>query len=272
MSTIAMKLTRLVNGLTLPYAEAGYPGGVPVVFVHGLGESWASFEPVLRRLPATLHGWAPTQRGHRDAGRPDGGYRPEDFAADLVSFLDAAGIGRAVLVGSSTGGVTARMVAGSHPDRVAGLVLCGVPATLEGKPHLAALGERIALLRDPLDQEAVEPFVSGLTVRPVDLAFLDRLREDAVHTPAEVWQESFRGLLETDLQATMAGILVPTMVIWGDQDPVLPRADQDQQVKAVHGSRLVVYEGTGHCVHWEEPGRVTADVARFAADLGLIPT
>ncbi|SFC91312.1 alpha/beta fold hydrolase [Streptomyces aidingensis] len=272
MSTIAMKQARLVNGLTLPYAEAGYPGGVPVVFVHGLGESWASFEQVLRRLPTTLHGWAPTQRGHRDASRPDDGYRPEDFAADLVSFLDAAGIGRAVLVGASSGGVAARMVAGSHPDRVAGLVLCGVPATLEGKPGVAELGERIALLRDPLDQEAVEPFVSGLTVRPVAVEFLDRLREDAVHTPAGVWQQGFRGLLETDLPATLGGILVPTMVLWGDRDTFVPRADQEQQVKAVHGSRLVVYEGTGHCVHWEEPGRVTADLAGFAADLGLTPS
>ncbi|UGY91127.1 alpha/beta fold hydrolase [Streptomyces gobiensis] len=268
MTTIALKKAQLANGLTLPYAEAGYPAGAPVVFVHAVTESWASFETVLSRLPVSLHGYAPTQRGHGEADRPPGGYRPEDFASDLVEFMDAAGIDRAVLVGTASGGVTARIVAGSHPDRVAGLVLIGAPATLTDNPRLSGMAEAAEALRDPLDRAAVEPFRTGLVSRPVPEEHLDRMVEESLKAPARVWQETLRGLLETDLRATLGGILVPTLVIWGDQDELIPHSDQETIVETIHGAQLVVYEDHGHMVHWEDPDRVITDLSRFVAGLG----
>lgn len=268
MTTIEFKKAELPNGLTLPYAEAGYSGGTAVVFVHAVTESWASFETVLRRLPAALHGYAPTQRGHGEADRPPSGYGPWDFAADLVAFMDVAGIDRAVLVGTSSGGVTARIVAGSHPDRVAGLVLSGVPVNLADKPGVADIAKAVDALRDPLDRAAVEPFMTGLVNRPMPTEFREKMIEESLKAPADVWKETMRGLLDNDLRATLAGILVPTLVIWGDRDGFVPRADQEAIIEAVHGAQLTVYEGTGHLVHWEESDRFVADIARFAAALG----
>ncbi|MEV4038328.1 alpha/beta fold hydrolase [Streptomyces umbrinus] len=265
MSTIAVKSAQLRSGLVLPYAEAGYPDGLPVVFVHGLADSWWTFEPLLRQLPAAVHGYAPTQRGHGDAERPPDGYRPEDFAGDLVEFLDAAGIGRAVLVGASSGGVAARMVAGSHPDRVAGLVLVGVPAALADKPGIAALWEKVQALEDPVPRAFAEDLLGDLANRPLGRGLLATMAEENLKVPARVWQETMRGLLEADLAATLRGILVPTLVLWGDADSVLPRADQQRILDAIHGSALVVYEGAGHLLYWEEPERVVQDVVAFAA-------
>ncbi|MFD6290328.1 alpha/beta fold hydrolase [Streptomyces sp. NPDC060205] len=267
MSTIAVKAAHLRSGLVLPYAEAGYPEGAPVVFVHGLADSWWAFEPLLRQLPAALHGYAPTQRGHGDAERPADGYGPEDFAADLVEFLDAAGIGRAVLVGASSGGVAARLVAGSHPDRVAGLVLAGVPATLADKPAAVALGEQVKDLVDPVPRAFVEELLTGLTARPLGRGLLATIAEENLKVPARVWQETVRGLLETDLAATLKGILVPTLVLWGDADGILPRADQQRLLDTLFDARLVVYEGAGHALYWEEPERLVQDVAAFAAEV-----
>ncbi|MEV6397069.1 alpha/beta hydrolase [Streptomyces sp. NPDC051907] len=267
MTTISVKTASLRDGPVLPYAEAGY-GGTPVVFVHAIADSWWSFEPMLRRLPVSLHGYAPTQRGHGDAERrPDEGYRPEDFAADLVGFLDAVGIERAVLVGASSGGVAARMVAGSHPDRILGLVLLGAPATLADKPAVARVWEEIQGLADPVSREFVDGFMGGLTARPIARGLLETMTEENLKVPAHVWKETMRGLMEADLPATLAGILVPTLVVWGDQDDFLPRADQQAVLDAVHGSRLLVYEGVGHAVHWEQPDRVVADVAEFAGSV-----
>lgn len=264
MTVISLKSAPVREGLTLPYADAGYPSGTPVVFVHGLADSWWSFEPLLRRLPASLHGYAPTQRGHGDADRPPDGYAPEDFAADLVAFLDAADIGRTLLVGSSSGGVYARMVAGSHPDRVLGLVLIGVPGTLADKPAVTAVRETVAGLRDPVPREFVETFMAGMVARPMARGFMETMIDEGLKVPAYVWQETVRGLLEADLRASLAGILVPTLVIWGDQDDILPRSDQQTILDAIHGARLLTYEGAGHAVHWEQPERVVADLAAFA--------
>ncbi|MFE2700436.1 alpha/beta fold hydrolase [Streptomyces mirabilis] len=267
MTVISLKSAQVREGLTLPYAEAGYPGGTPVVFVHGLGDSWWAFEPLLRRLPAALRGYAPTQRGHGDADRPSEGYTPEDYAADLVAFLDAVAIDRAVLVAASSGGVPARMVAGSHPDRISGLVLIGVPGTLEDKPAVTGMREAAEGLSDPVPREFVEEFVSGTVARPVARGLVETMIEENLKVPAYVWRETLRGLLDTDLRATLAGILVPTVVIWGDQDDLLPRGDQQTILDAIHGSRLIAYEGVGHDVHWEQPDRVVADLAAFAAHL-----
>ncbi|KAF5992237.1 alpha/beta fold hydrolase [Streptomyces sp. WAC00263] len=265
MTVISLKSAQVREGLTLPYAEAGYPGGTPVVFVHGLGDSWWAFEPLLRRLPAALRGYAPTQRGHGDADRPSEGYTPEDYAADLVAFLDAVAIDRAVLVAASSGGVPARMVAGSHPDRISGLVLIGVPGTLEDKPAVTGMREAVEGLSDPVPREFVEELVSGAVARPVARGLVETMIEENLKVPAYVWRETLRGLLDTDLRATLAGILVPTVVIWGDQDDLLPRGDQQTILDAIHGSRLIAYEGVGHDVHWEQPDRVVADLAAFAA-------
>ncbi|MFF3615496.1 alpha/beta fold hydrolase [Streptomyces sp. NPDC002580] len=267
MTVISLKSAQVREGLTLPYAEAGYPGGTPVVLVHGLGDSWWSFEPLLRRFPASLHGYAPTQRGHGDADRPPEGYAPEDFAADLVAFLDAVDIPRAILVGASSGGVAARIVAGSHPDRIAGLVLLGVPGTLADKPAASGLRKALEGLSDPVPRPFVEDFLSGTAARPIARGFIETMVEESLKLPAHVWKETAAGLLDTDLAATLAGILVPTLVIWGDQDEYLPREDQQVILDAVHGAGFLVYEGAGHVVHWEQPERVVADIAAFAARL-----
>ena len=65
----------LSSGITLQYAERGQTSGVPVVFLHGVTDSWRSFEPVLDRLPGTVRALAMTQRGHGDSSKPDNGYR-----------------------------------------------------------------------------------------------------------------------------------------------------------------------------------------------------
>ncbi|MFD4545949.1 alpha/beta fold hydrolase [Streptomyces sp. NPDC058466] len=264
MTVISVKSARVRDGLTLPYAEAGYPGGTPVVFVHGLADSWWSFEPLLRRLPASLHGYALSQRGHGDADRPPDGYTPEDFASDLVAFLDAVGIRRTLLVGSSSGGVAARMVAGSHPDRISGLVLIGVPGTLTDKPAVTGLQERVQGLSDPVPRAFVEELMNGMAAGPVARGLMETMIDEHLKVPAYVWQETLRGLLEADLRATLAGILVPTLLLWGEQDDILPRSDQQTILDAIHGARLLSYEGSGHGLHWEKPDRVVADIAAFA--------
>ncbi|MFD7711616.1 alpha/beta fold hydrolase [Streptomyces sp. NPDC059786] len=268
MGTVALKSARLAGGPVLPYAEAGRPEGAPVVLVHGLGESWWTFEPLLRRLPAGLRVCAPTQRGHGDAERPADGYDPEDYARDLVRFLDAVGIGRTVLVGAGTGGVPARIVAGAYPDRIAGLVLSGVPATLDDKPGAAGLRKAVEELTDPVPASFVAEFrerCAGPAGTSVGRGFLATMAEEAGKPPARVWRETVRGLLGTDLARTLRGILVPTLVLWGDADTCVPRADQRQILDAVPGATLEVYEGAGHVLHWERPERLAQDIAAFAA-------
>ncbi len=77
-----------------------------MLLLHGVTDSWLSFERVLPYLPESINATALTQRGHGDADRPATGYRTRDYAADVAAFLDAVGLGAAVIVGDSMGGPT----------------------------------------------------------------------------------------------------------------------------------------------------------------------
>jgi pimeloyl-ACP methyl ester carboxylesterase len=76
----AVKSAALSTGVTLPYVEQGDPAGTPVVLLHGITDSWRSFEPVLPYLPDSIRAFALTQRGHGDADRPAAAYHPRHLA------------------------------------------------------------------------------------------------------------------------------------------------------------------------------------------------
>ena len=82
--------------------------------------------------------------------------------------------------------------------------------------------------------------------------------------PARVWKATLQGLLEAVPPTEIATITAPTLILWGDRDGFLPRSDQEALAAAIPGSQLVIYEGTGHVVLWEEPERVAADVVALA--------
>src|SRR3712207_493180 len=94
-ATPTIKSVALPNRVKLQYVEQGDPSGIPVVLLHGVTDSWRSFEPVFPHLPESIHAFALTQRGHGDSERPGSGYRPPDLAADLAAFMDVLDLGQA---------------------------------------------------------------------------------------------------------------------------------------------------------------------------------
>jgi len=74
--------------------------------------------------------------------------------------------------------------------------------------------------------------------------------------------------MTVDFSDRLKEISVPTLLIWGDRDAFTMRAEQDALNRAITGSRLMTYGGTGYCPHWEEPERYTADLTAFVRSLG----
>jgi len=255
--------------VTLPFAEQGDPSGVPVLLLHAIADSWRSFEPVLSHLPESIHAFALTQRGHGDASRPEAGYRVQDFAADLAAFMDVLQLEAAVIVGGSSGGFTARRFAVDHPEYTLGLVFVGSPATLRDKPGVLELWDStISKLTDPVDPAFVREFVENTLAQPAPQAFLETIVRENLKVPARVWKATCEGLLEDDFLGELGKIGAPTLIVWGDQDILLPRSDQEALAAAIAGSRLVVYAGAGHALYWEEPERFASDLVAFVEDLG----
>jgi non-heme chloroperoxidase len=264
MSPPVSKTVHLPSGLALPYLDQGELGSVPMLFLHGLSDSCHSFETVLAHLPATVRAVVPSQRGHGDASAPES-YRLSDFASDLESLMDALALDRAILVGHSMGTAVAQRFAIDHPDRVLGLVLVGAFAALARNPDCVAFGETsIAPLSDPIDPAFVRAFQESTLARPVPKAFLDRVVAESLKVPARVWTAAWSELIATDLTPDLSRIAGPTLLVWGDRDEMMLRAEQEILLRSIPATRLVIFAGAGHAPHWEEPERFAALIAEFA--------
>ena len=260
-----VRLVRLDTGLTVSYVVYGDPSGTPVLLLHAWDESLRCFDRLVPLLPATVRAVAMDQRGHGDADKPTDGYALADLADDVVGFMDAVGLPSAVLLGSSSGGYVAQQVAISSPHRVTGLVLLGSPRTLRRR---APFADEVDRLTDPVDRGWVWDSLRWFP-RYHDIPgwYLDDRIDDGVRMPAHVWRGALAGLTAAPPPTDVRTITAPALVVWGDRDELLSRAEQEALCARIPGSRLVVYEGTGHLVLWEQPERVAADLAGFIGDL-----
>lgn len=264
-----VRWAELATGVRLPYISVGPPSATPVILIHAWGEARGSFDRLMPLLDDTIRAVALDQRGHGDADTPRAGYSLAGLAEDIVAFMDALGISSAVLLGSSSGGYVAQQVAAISPHHVAGLVMVGSPRSLQGRPPFA---DEVDQLCDPVDTGWVRDSLTWFPrFHPVPEWYLEDRVRDGARIPARVWRQTFHGLCEATPPSDAASITAPTLILWGDQDELLGREQQDDLVRAIPGSRMIVYADTGHLVLWEQPHRVATDLMAFVGTLSTHP-
>lgn len=255
----------LRTGVRMEYVERGEPGGRPVIFLHGVTDSWHSFERVLPLLPPTLRAFAISQRGHGDSSRPESGYRFADLSADLLAFMDAMRLPRAVIVGHSMGASVAQRFVIDHADRVAAVVLMAAFVSMDRDQVIRTFyATDIAPLTDPIAADFVRAWQSSTLANPMDPDHFETIVHETLKVPAHVWRTAFKGFLETpDFADELRGVSAPALLQWGDRDAYTLRAAQDRLLAVIPGARLITYEGHGHGLHWEDPSLTTGDLVTF---------
>jgi pimeloyl-ACP methyl ester carboxylesterase len=177
-------------------------------------------------------------------------------------------IDRADIVGHSLGSIVAQTFAELWPDRTGKVVLI---ASTAGRAPGEAGGldfvTPILALQDPIDPNS--PFMRAWwsSPTPVDEAFLTRQREDSATIPAAVWKAViFQGLMGLELRSTLPLLKAPTLMIWGDQDPIITASDRAGLIAGLPDARVKVYPGLGHNPFWEQPARVADDIEAFLTE------
>jgi non-heme chloroperoxidase len=262
-----VKSITLPTGVQLEYADHGPVAGTPVVLLHGVTDSWRSFEAILPNLPGDIRAFAVSLRGHGGSSRPESGYLFSDMSADIDAFLEALNVDRAVIVGHSMGASVAQRFAIDHPERVRALVLIGAFASLYREPGVTAFFDTsVARLTDPIDRSFAREWQLSTLAREIPAAQLDVFVDETLKVPSRVWKAAFSGFLSTpDFLDRLHAVTVPALLIWGDRDAFVPREHQDQLLATLPDARLTVYQGHGHAVHWEAPLRVADDISTFLA-------
>jgi len=119
-----------VDLVTINFVE-GPPSGPPLVLLHGGGDRWQHFLPLIPSLLPRWHVYALDLRGHGKSGRVPGQYRPEQYIPDIKAFLERRVTERAVLFGHSLGGWIALMVAAELQEKIQALILGDPPLSIE---------------------------------------------------------------------------------------------------------------------------------------------
>ncbi len=195
-----------------------------------------------------------------DSDRPESGYSIPEMGADVIAFLDALEIKRATLVGHSFGSFVARQAAIAQPQRVVALILIGT-GFAASNTVTRDLQNVLRDLPDPIPVEFARDFQASTAYRPLPPEFFERIIAESLKLPPRLWRLAIDSLVEYDDTQQLARIEAPTFLLWGDQDALFSRPDQDRFMAALPAARLTVYEETGHCPNWERPERVAADIA-----------
>lgn len=272
--------TLSVHGHDVTVRVAG--DGPALLLLHGMAGSSATWAPVLRPLARDFTVIAPDLLGHGQSEKPRGDYSLGAFASLVRDVLVALGHDRATVVGQSLGGGIAMQFAYQFPERCERLVLVGSGGlgeevspllrilTLPGAEYLLplacnskvnAIGERLGswigrlgVRADPAVAEILRSFES-LGDAETRAAFVHTLRS-VVDVRGQRVSANDRLYLASD---------VPTLVVWGDRDPIIPFAHALDAHERIPGSRLEVFEGAGHYPHCSDPERFADVLLDFVA-------
>jgi pimeloyl-ACP methyl ester carboxylesterase len=256
------KTINLSTGFTMKYIEAGNEKGEPMIFLHGITDSSHSFASTAEYLQ-DYHLYLLDQRGHGDSERAEGGYTIPQLGEDVIAFMDAKKIDKAIIVGHSMGTFVAHQIASVYPNRVSKLVLIATAPTSVNNAALTDAWKTVgaADFKDPISKDFVVSWQTG--PNPIDEKFFDGVVAATSSVPARVWKLAFRGLMSDDHSAFLKDITAPTLIIWGTADSIFLKPDQDAMKKLMPKAKFVEYDKVGHNVQWEQPKRVAEDIQAF---------
>lgn len=262
----------LADGTRMHYLEAGAADAPVLVLVHGSYDTAFTWEHVMPALAEHFRVIAPDLPAHGLTGRtPADDYTMDAMVGAVHGLVEQLGIERFHLAGNSMGGNTAWLYALQHPERVARMVLIdasGYPshgsATLTDPNPGAVMrwlyrnGNPVTFVRRGFDNAVADTSLvsDALVQRSVDLLRRQGSRD------AHALRREQRHLHEQPFQR-IGEIATDTLIVWGDQDALVPVSSARRFHADLKHSELVIYEGIGHLPQLEAPARLTADMQRF---------
>jgi pimeloyl-ACP methyl ester carboxylesterase len=262
------KSVALPDGESLAYVDMGNPAGSPVVLIHGYTDNARDWVPLIPYLSKSLRLIVVDLRGHGRSGKPECCYTRFDFAYDIKLLLDALNVERASIVGHSLGSIIAQTFAEDWPERTARVVL--ISSTGGPKPGTAPRPPKfdyaaaIRTLKEPIDPDSQFMIEWWASPTPVDADFIRRQRRDSAAIPLRVWLAVLdQALIDTDLQRTLPRLRAPTLLIWGEKDPIMEEDVRSTLRDALPQAEVKVFAGLGHNPFWEDPAQSAAVINRF---------
>ena len=267
---VAPSDVRQVAGTRLHVRDSGPKTTPAVILLHGFGASLHTWEPWAAALSAD----------HRviRLDLPGSGLSPPDATGDytdarslqlVIALMDQLGVARASFIGHSMGGRIAWWVASHRPDRVEKLVLVAPdgfasPGFEYGKAP--AVPAPLTLMRYALPEALLRMSLKPAYANPAVLTDdMSTRYHDLLLSPGarDAMLARMRQTVLTDPVPWLKKITAPTLLLWGEQDAMIPLANSADYLKAIPHAEIVALPGIGHIPHEEDPARALRAVQAF---------
>jgi pimeloyl-ACP methyl ester carboxylesterase len=269
---LVRKEIELPSGLRYAYLEGGT--GEPLLLLHGFGADKDNFDPAAFFLVPHYRVIVPDHIGFGESSRPDeADYSPPAQAERLHAFVQALNLSRVHLGGNSMGGQIAMAYAVAHSNEVQSLWLLD-PAGVWTAPKSEVLSEIAEGRRNPMlvktEQEFLHlfqlvvskpPFVPGPVLRVLAQV---RIRN------FDLEEKIFPQITGYSVEDKVAGLAVPTLIVWGEEDRALHRGGAEILHRLLPRSEVILMPGIGHLPMLEAPQRSAEDYLRFRSQWSRI--
>jgi pimeloyl-ACP methyl ester carboxylesterase len=266
-----------LDGFNMRYQVKGEPGGMPLILIHGFASSVVTWYRNMDDLARDHRVYAIDLKGWGLTDKPShGDYSMRGQAHHVRTFMHVLGIERALIVGHSMGGAIAVHMAAEFPEAVAGIVLID-PAGARPFPYLW-------LLSRMMDVPPVRQWIHvGAQYVIANERLLTSQMPRAYHNPDNLTHEMKRALVQPyhthgfidalinltrdtrhfRLNGQAAQVNCPALIIWGEQDRVVPPSDGQYFLREIRDSRLEILPEAGHLPHEERAEEVNRLIREF---------
>lgn len=233
------------------------PAVIPTLMIHGAGGAHTHFPAAMRHMPEA-NAIALDLPGHGESV-PPGRTTIQAYANDVIRFMDALNIPKAIIAGHSMGGAISLTLALDHPARVAGLILIATGAKLGVHPDILN-----GLFNEFL--QVCKMIVEWEWHHSADQELRDVIGyKTLIGTPAEIVQGDYTACNAFDVRQRLSEIHVPTLVIGGTVDKMTPHKYSQYLVEHIPKATLITVEQGAHMMALEQPAYVTEAVRRWLA-------
>jgi 3-oxoadipate enol-lactonase len=257
------------SGATIHYAAEG-GGRDTLVLVMGLAghaSEWGG--PFVSDLASDRRVVRMDNRGIAQSQTTAQTWTMQDMAADVIAVIDALGLANVHLAGTSMGGMIAQLVAAEYPARVSRLVL--LSTTYGGRESIPPQPKAAAVLMPPAGMSVAEQRRQGLRALTTDAFAEDHAeliellvaQRERNPTSGPTFKAQFDAILMSDRSDLVSRIRCPTLVIHGEEDPLVPVENGRMLADRIAGAKFELLEGCGHLPHLERPEQTAKLIREF---------
>ncbi len=232
----------------LPLADAP-----AVVLVHGVGISSRYMIPLLEQLAPFYHVYAPDLPGFGQSQKPDDVLKVPELADALAAWIESAKLHRPVLLGNSLGCQIIVDLAARYPDYLAAAVLQGPTVDPQARTWPQQM------VRWMIDSSREPPSQFLIMVRDYWVCGLQRVIR------------TFQYSLQDRIEAKLPNVQVPTLVVRGSRDPIVPQRWAEEATNLLPHGRLIVIPGAAHTINYAAPLELRRVVRPFIDEQFLEP-